>query len=66
VNRKILFGCYRTGKALEERLGPQAGAYTRLHDDYARVNYSVFLSGLYLGAAAMFFLLTALSVRFVR
>ena len=66
VNKKILLGCYATGKDLEQQLGPSTGAYTRISDQYGRVNYSVFLRALYLSAAVLLLVLSLLAAIFVR
>jgi len=65
VNKRILLGCYATGKEIEEKLG-SAGAYTRISVQYKRVNYSYFLRMLYLGTAALLLTMSLLAARFVR
>jgi hypothetical protein len=63
VNRKILLGCYATGKESEQQLG-SVGAYTRTLDQYKSVNYSVFLRALYLSAAALLLVASVLAAVF--
>jgi len=66
VNRKILLGCYATGKELEQRLGPARGAFTQIADRIGSFNYSVFLRWLYLGTATILLIIAALVHAFVR
>jgi hypothetical protein len=65
VNKKILLGCYATGKRIEQQLRSE-GAYTRINDQYRDVNYSVFLRGLYLGTAALLLVMSLLAAILVR
>jgi hypothetical protein len=66
VNSKILLGCYKTGKEIEQQLGPVAGAYSVIFDRYERVNYTVFLRALYLSSASLFLAMSGLAAVFVR
>jgi hypothetical protein len=56
VNRKILLGCYETGREIERQIGSVRGAYGRMLDEYGKVNYTVFLRALYLSSATLFLL----------
>jgi hypothetical protein len=66
VNRKILLGCYETGKDIEQKLGVGPGAYTRILDKYGTVNYTVFLRILYLCTAGVLLLASVLAEIFVK
>lgn len=65
VNRKILLGCYATGKDLEQRLGPARGPFTQIADSLNKVNYTVFLKWLYLGTGTIFLVMSILAAAFV-
>ena len=66
VNRKILLGCYETGKELERQLAWTLGTFTRLSDHLEEVNYSVFLRWLYLGTASIMLTLCTLAAVLLR
>ena len=66
VNMKILRNCYKVGKALEERLSSEIGAYKCIHDNYARVQYHHTLRVMYLGAGALFLLIAVWSRIYLR
>ena len=66
MNKKILLGCYETGKEIEAQLGPIAGAYTQIINRYEKVNYSIFLRALYLSAAVVLLMMSILAAIFVR